>query len=80
MIDYTGTRCDIVYLVQTSVSRDQILRRKRGERNIHFPSSVDHEQDWQPYQVDPYSKCDDHAYSHISLYGVMGSRKVTQGL
>ena len=37
------------------VSRVQILRRKRGEGNIHFPCSVDHEQDWQHYQVDPYS-------------------------
>ena len=34
------------------VSRDQILRRERGQRNIHFPWSADHEQDWQPYPVD----------------------------
>ena len=37
------------------VSRDQILRRERGQGNIHFPCSADHEQDWQPYSVDPYS-------------------------
>ena len=37
------------------VSRDQILRRERGQRNIHFICSADHEQDWQPYPVDPYS-------------------------
>ena len=37
------------------VSRDQILRHARGQRNIHYPCSVDHEQDWQPYPVDPYS-------------------------
>ena len=37
------------------VSRDQILRRERGQGNIHFPCSADHEQDWQPYPVDPYS-------------------------
>ena len=37
------------------VSRDQILRRKRGQGNINFPCSVDHEHDWQPYLVDPYS-------------------------
>ena len=36
------------------VSRDQILRRERGQGNIHFPCSVDHGQDWQPYPVDPY--------------------------
>ena len=31
-----------------SVPRDQILRRERGQRIIHFPcSAADHEQDWQ---------------------------------
>ena len=41
------------------VSRDQILRRARGQGNIHFPCSADHEQDWQPYPGDPYSAiCD----------------------
>ena len=38
------------------VSRDQILRRERGQGNIHFRCSADHEQDWQPYPVDPYSR------------------------
>ena len=37
------------------VSRDQILRRVRGQGNIYFPCSANHEQDWQPYPVDPYS-------------------------
>ena len=37
------------------VSRDQILRRERGQGNIYFPCLADHEQDWQPYPVDPYS-------------------------
>ena len=31
---------------------DQILRRERGQGNINFPCSTDHEQDWQPYPVD----------------------------
>ena len=35
------------------VSRDQILRRERGQGNIHFPCSADNEQDWQPHPVDP---------------------------
>ena len=34
------------------VSRDQILRRERGQGSINFPCSTDHEQDWQPYPVD----------------------------
>ena len=35
------------------VSRDQILRRERGQGSASFPCSADHEQDWQPYPVDP---------------------------
>ena len=27
----------------------------RDQGNVHFPCSADHEQDWQPYPVDPYS-------------------------
>ena len=47
------------------VSRDQILRRKRGQGNVHFPCSADREQDWQPYPVDPNSAiCDNHTYIH----------------
>ena len=37
------------------VSRDQILRRERGQGNMKFPCSADHEQDWQPYPFDPHS-------------------------
>ena len=49
------------------VSRDQILMHVRGKGNINFPYSADHEQDSQPYLVDPYSAiCDDHTY--IELY------------
>ena len=50
------------------VSRDQILRHARGQGNIHFPYSADHEQDWQPNPVDPFSAiCDDHTYSSSNL-------------
>ena len=51
------------------VSLDQILRHARGQGNFHFPCSADHEQDWRPYPVDPYSAiCDDHTYIHIYSY------------
>ena len=51
------------------VSPDQILRHVHGQGDIHFPCSVDHEQDWQPYPVDPYSAvCDDHTYIYIHIY------------
>ena len=38
---------------------------QRGQGNINFPCSADHERDWQPYPVDPYScyMCD-HTYIH----------------
>ena len=50
------------------VSRAQILRHVRGQGNIKFPCSADHEQDWQPYSVDPDSAiCDDHTYIHTSM-------------
>ena len=50
------------------VSRDQILRHAQGQGNINFPCSADHEQDWQPYPVDPYSGiCDDHRYIHTCV-------------
>ena len=51
------------------VSRDQILRRVRGQLNFHFPCLADHEQDWQPYPVDPYSAiCDDHTYKRAYIH------------
>ena len=52
------------------VSRDQILRHARGQGNVHFPCSADHEQDWQLYPVDPYSAiCDDHnVHTYIHTY------------
>ena len=50
------------------VSRGQILRRIRGQQNSNFPCSADHEQDWQPYPVDPYSSiCDDGTYMHTCI-------------
>ena len=47
------------------VLRDQSLGHLRGQGNTLSPCSADHEQDWQPYPVDPYSAiCDDHTYIH----------------
>ena len=52
------------------VSRDQMIRRDRGQGNIHFPCSVDHEQDWQPYSVDPCScYMRDYTYIHHPVAG-----------
>ena len=37
------------------VSQDKILRHERGQGNVNFPCSADHESYWQPCLVDPYS-------------------------
>ena len=52
------------------VSRDEIFRRKRGQGKNHFPRSVEHDQDWQPYPVDLYSaESADHTLMELgSLY------------
>ena len=49
----------------------KILKGGIHSISINFPCSADHEQDWQPYPVDPYSViCDDHTYIHkyIQVY------------
>ena len=50
------------------ISRDRILRREQRQRHVNFPCSADHEQDWQPYPVDPYScyMCD-YTYNPLLL-------------
>ena len=57
------------------VSRDQILRHALGQENIHFSCSADHEQDWQPYPVDPYSAIiwDGHTYIHTYISSVQSA-------
>ena len=49
------------------VSRDQILRHARGQGNINFPCSADHEQDRQLYPVGPYSAIFDDHYIHTYI-------------
>ena len=44
---------------------------RTGTGEYSFPCSADHEQDWQPYPVDPYSAiCDDRTYSHILFFRI----------
>ena len=57
---------------QADAGRDDWARLARpnsqartGTGEYYFPCSADHEQDWQPDPVDPYSAiCDDHTYIH----------------
>ena len=47
------------------VSRHQVLRHGRGQGKEYVSCSAEHEQDWQPYPVDPYSaESADHRYIH----------------
>ena len=64
-----------------TVSRDQVLRHERGQGNINFPCSADHEQDWQPYPVDPYSCyiCD-HTYILRSYFELTATPIITSSL
>ena len=50
--------CDHGWIRSGSVN----VRKQQQQQQPH------HEQDWQPYPVDPYSaKCNDHTSSHLSL-------------
>ena len=54
------------------VSRDPIFRRERGQGNINFPCSADHEQDCQLYLGDPYpALCDYHTESRHDVLSIV---------
>ena len=65
--EYGDEQANAGWDCQTRLAR-QILRREQVKGNIYFPCSADHEQDWQPYPVDPYSCCmvDDHVYCTVT--------------
>ena len=67
--EQTGTWDGTAEPMHLARPNSQARMRERGQANIHFPRSADHEQDWQPYPIDPYSaKCDDHTYYSIGLF------------
>ena len=54
------------------ISRDQILRHERGQRNIHIPCSADHEKDCQPsYPVGYILLCVLRPYIHTYIDRLM---------
>ena len=66
-------------------SRDQILRRERGQGKFCFPCSADHEQDRQSYLVDAQSAESDttHIYSNhreqmcvVTTFSRLGIKRV----
>ena len=56
-------------LTRDNPSRETKLSGTHGDRGMFIFPVHDHEQDWQPYPVDPYSAiCDDHTYIHTYKY------------
>ena len=62
------------------VSREQIIRHAWGQGNVHFPCSADHEQDWQPYPVDPYSAIFDDQKTHTCIHTALGRENWLTGI
>ena len=52
--EYGDEQADVGRDCRARLARPNFHARMRSE-NINFPCSADHEQDWQPYPVDPYS-------------------------
>ena len=52
------------------VSRDKIRRRERRRGKVNLLCSADHDQDWLPYPVDPYSaeSADHTQYTHFHTF------------
>ena len=61
--EYGGEQADAGRDCRNRLARPNSQARTRTQGNIYFPCSADHEQDWQPYPVDPYScyMCDNRA-------------------
>ena len=58
-------RADAGQDVLTRLARPNSQART-GTGDVIFPCLADHEQNWQPYPVDPYyAMCDDHIYVPI---------------
>ena len=60
------------------MTRDQTLRRERGhEKEVRFPCSADHKQDWKPYSVDAQSaERNDHMVTYSLL---IAQRDISSG-
>ena len=52
--EYGDEQADTGRDCRTRLTRSNSQART-GTGSIHFPCSAEHEQDWQPYPVDPYS-------------------------
>ena len=53
----------------------QILRHVRGQGNIHFPCSADHEQDCGNLTrlIHTLAMCDDHSMASVIVAGTFGA-------
>ena len=60
------SRCVHISLYTQHSRETKLLGANRNRGNIQIPWSADHEQDWEPYPVDPNCAiCDGHAYIHV---------------
>ena len=53
--EYGDEQADAGRDCPTRLARPVLRREQRRQVNINLPCSADHEQNWQPYPVDPYS-------------------------
>ena len=58
------------------ISRDQILRRERGQGNINISCSAGNEQDWQPYAVDPLHVKNKNNSLNLSLFNTQAIHNI----
>ena len=59
-------------------SRDQTLRRERGQGKFRFPCSADHKQDWQPFSAGAQSaENDDHTDTHTHAHVYRAALRTT---
>ena len=71
----------ISYSLQFSFHSGFSTPRDHQISGPHFPCSADHEQDWQPHPVDPYSAiCDDHTYIHTYMMAVANAASTSSTL
>ena len=72
--EYGDEQADAGRHCRTRLERPNSQART-GTGKYFFPCSADHEQDWQPYPVDPYSAmCDDHTVLLLLIVASGGVR------
>ena len=74
--EYGDEQADAGRDCRTRLAKPNSQARTGTGKNINFPCSADHVQDWQPYPVDPYS-C--HMYDHTYNFRALSPRNLVLG-